>query len=109
MPICSNHLVNTPKRQRRSARGVKNDVTYKTNGWTNHRKADLTEQLLDLALPHSWARDYLTVAGRFNPTTDRLVLHRAPDTAEPPLIRYHPACWVRLVEHGPMTAVSEPR
>jgi hypothetical protein len=55
---------------------LKKDVVYRTKGWSNRRKADVTEKLLDAGAPLSWDGDYLTIPRAFKPASDKLVLRR---------------------------------
>ena len=55
---------------------LKKDVVYRTKGWTNGRKADVTEKLLEAGAPLSWDGDYLTIPRAFKHVGDSLVLRR---------------------------------
>lgn len=62
---------------------LKKDVVYRTRGWTNRRKADATERLLDASVPLSWNGDYLTIPRKFKEIGDQTVLRRHTTTAKP--------------------------
>ena len=57
---------------------LKKDVVYRTKGWTNRRKGDVTEKLLDAGVPHSWDREFLTIPRKFKEVGDQTVLHGPP-------------------------------
>jgi DnaJ-class molecular chaperone len=62
---------------------LKKDVVYRTKGWSNRRKAGVTERLLDASVPHSWNGDYLTIPRKFKEIGDQTVLRRSRTTPKP--------------------------
>jgi hypothetical protein len=51
-------------------------VVYETTGWTNRRRARLTESLLDAKVSHRWNGSELRVTRRYEKTVDRMMAER---------------------------------